>query len=471
VAKGIRIALGSRITVTGAPPALLDAVRAANRFPNPAYRDAFLLGRRTYGIPKEIFTFEEEEGRLLLPRGFLPGLLSLIAEEKPKATVTEGRVSVPRPYPAAGPVVLRPYQVRAVAAALAAGEGLLTMPTGAGKTVTAIEMLRLRGERALILVHSRELHDQWRRCLMEQLGIAAGSIQGARRTEGETVTVAMLQTLQRLDEDALEALAGGYGLVLLDEAHRAPARTVAEILDSTPCRYRYGLTATPYRRDGLDLLIHRAIGPILIQIGTEEVEAAGGVVPTVVRPIETGFHPQAVDSWADMLQALVEDEGRNRLIMRLAERAATTMAVLVLTDRVEHVGRLAALTSLPHHVLHGQLDAETRRESMAAMVDTATEARITIGSTGLLGEGLDVARWQALILATPISSRTKLLQAIGRVVRPYPGKARAFVADLVDDNPLAVSSFRKRVEIYREHNIPLVATRRFAAEKAAEGEE
>jgi len=444
--EGLRVQIGAQLTVSGAPTALAEALRAAHRFPNPAYLEALRSGRRPFGIPRELEIYADLAEGLSLPRGYLPELRTHLHGQGPVIWV-ERRSHAPRTYPAAQGHTLRPYQEQAVAAALAAGEGLLTMPTGAGKTVTAMELLRQRGERALILVHSRDLLEQWQRVLGEYMGIEAGGIQGSRQKEGEVVTVVMIQTLQRRLE-TLEGLLTGYGLVLLDEAHRAPARTVAEILNRAPCRYRYGLTATPYRRDGLDLLIHRAVGPVLLEIGRAEVEATGGVVPAVVRPIETGCHPGEVESWADLLLALVESPARNRLIAQLATRAAETMPVLILTDRVDHVVRLSAALAVPHQRLHGRLDAETRKAALAAVIGGT--ARITVGTIALLGEGLDVAPWQALILATPISSRTKLLQAIGRVVRPHPGKARA--------------SFRKRVEIYAERGIPLADTRRAGVE-------
>ena len=74
----------------------------------------------------------------------------------------------------------------------------------------------------------------------------------------------------------------------------------------------------------------------------------------------------------------------------------------------------------------------------------------------MLGEGLDYARWGALMLATPVSGRTRLLQAIGRILRPYEGKSKAYIADLVDRCAFSVSSHRKRLEIYQERSIPVL---------------
>ncbi len=83
-------------------------------------------------------------------------------------------------------------------------------------------------------------------------------------------------------------------------------------------------------------------------------------------------------------------------------------------------------------------------------MEQARSAPLTVGTTGLLGEGIDCSSWQALILATPFSSANKLKQAIGRVIRPAIGKSRGYIADFIDSSGLSVSSYRKRLEVYRQ---------------------
>lgn len=85
-------------------------------------------------------------------------------------------------------------------------------------------------------------------------------------------------------------------------------------------------------------------------------------------------------------------------------------------------------------------------------MEKIAEHKITIGTVNLLGEGLDVSGWGVLIMATPISSKVRLLQAIGRVIRPHEGKQRGYVADLVDDHGFSIASHRKRLAIYEERS-------------------
>ena len=151
------------------------------------------------------------------------------------------------------------------------------------------------------------------------------------------------------------------------------------------------------------------------------VEDVGGTVPATVKVLQTDFAPVDIDSWGDFIDQMVANDERNAYVVSVATKSATKMPTLVLVDRVAHAVELSALAG-DCVLIHGGLSKQERATAMAK----AKTARLTIGTTGLLGEGLDIAQWAALIMASPISSRTKLLQAMGRVVRPSVGKVRAF---------------------------------------------
>ena len=181
------------------------------------------------------------------------------------------------------------------------------------------------------------------------------------------------------------------------------------------------------------------------------VEDVGGTVPATVKVLQTDFAPVDIDSWGDFIDQMVANDERNAYVVSVATKSATKMPTLVLVDRVAHAVELSALAG-DCVLIHGGLSKQERATAMAK----AKTARLTIGTTGLLGEGLDIAQWAALIMASPISSRTKLLQAMGRVVRPSVGKVRAFVADFADNHPLAFSSLGKRRAIYNAEKIQVI---------------
>ena len=436
--------IDSELTLHG-DPVLIEGAMNAHTFDNPRYLQAVRHGRATNRIPSLLEVYRSGgSDSLTVPRGYLE-------EIRDQVNVIDWRTDSACTLSALAGVTLRDYQ--AIAATTAAGgeQGLIVAPTGSGKTFIGLELIRQRGQRALILVHTSALADQWRKVIKEVMGVEAGTIGGGKWNEGEEITVAMLQTLHKQQEKAKDC-AKGYGLVLVDECHHVPANTFTQVMATMHARYRYGLTATPEREDGLEELLYRIVGPVLATVALSEIEQTGGTVPAVVKVIHTGFDPGPVDEWREYLQSLGDSESRNRLIAATADKAAATVPVLVLTDRIEHAEQLHQLIQGESVLIHGKLPAKEKRTAL----EQAGQAQVTVGTYSMLGEGLDYARWGALMLATPVSGRTRLLQAIGRILRPYEGKSKAYIADLVDRCAFSVSSHRKRLEIYQERSIPVL---------------
>ncbi len=423
-------------------------LKSENQWPNPQIQIAENMGRYSGNLPPLIEAWSDDwDNSLTLPRGYLDNLLEQFTPE----SVSEGRTEAPVDIPQLEGITFRGYQQFALDRAYQPQQGILVAPTGSGKTILGMALIAHHGQRALILTHSKELMSQWQQETREKIGIDPGIVGGGKWKEGAEITIAMLQTLHRNPEKAREMMQG-YGLTLIDECHHIPAQTFSNVIGWSTSLYRYGLTATPHRRDGLHQLIHRSIGEILATIHPDEVEQQGGIVPATIKVIQTGFTPPlSVDSWGDYITSLVESEERNRMIADLAVRGSQRIPALVLTDRVEHVGNIAAYLDDALQI-HGKLPAKERRSRM----ERISEHQITIGTTGLLGEGLDVSSWGVLIMATPISSKVRLLQAIGRVIRPHPGKLKGYVADLVDDHGFSGSSRNKRLAIYEERGFDVV---------------
>ena len=406
-----------------------DAVKA-NTHVNPKYAQAIEQRRSTFKVEKTINDYKVSGDILVIPRGY-----SIEFDQDLRVTSTYDLYSFN--------AKLRDYQKQVMNEIGDKDQGVIVAPTGAGKTMLGMALIAKRKQRSLILVHTKELMNQWKGQIQSTLGIEAGLVGGGKSDTDKPITVAMFQTLGRsIDKINVD----DYGLVLIDECHHCPANTFAQVVDKLPAKYRYGLSATPERRDGLEGMLYNRIGPILSEISTNEVEAAGGIIPANITIFHTGFSPIITKGWSDYITCVIESEYRNKLIASIGKQAATEMPTLILTDRVEHAKVLHQITG--GVLLHGQLNKSDRDMAMTA----ANTSSLTIGTTGLLGEGVDVSGWQALILATPLSSRSRLLQAIGRVIRSKEGKKKGFIADFVDNHPLSRSSYRKRHAVYLERS-------------------
>lgn len=185
---------------------------------------------------------------------------------------------------------LRPYQFDAVCAAVAARHGVIVAPPGAGKTVTALALAHELGLKPLVLVHTKDLMDQWIAASEKFLGYPLDQVGAGKHTSTSPVgSVAMVQTLATWSRTQLDALARQHGVLLVDEAHHAPATTVLEILWDLGLPRRYGVSATPTRADGLTPILHWCLGPIVYQVRTEDLVDAGVAVSPLVRRVSTNF--------------------------------------------------------------------------------------------------------------------------------------------------------------------------------------
>ncbi|WAR44712.1 DEAD/DEAH box helicase [Methylomonas rapida] len=345
---------------------------------------------------------------------------------------------------------LRDYQQRFVSNAMQAGGGVMVAATGSGKTVSGIALAAQLQQRCLILVKSKDLAEQWRAAIEQFTGLNAGLIGSGKDTEGEQFTIATVQTLVKRDLSRLN-----YGMAIADECHNAPASQFYQVINGLNCRYKFGLSATPQRRDGLEMMIHAALGPIVAEIKPSEVE--GAVLPVVVSVLHYQLqgNPQ---SWQQFNKLLAEDNHRNQLIVNRAIRASLTTGTAILTSTIEHAERLHQIINQHGReslLLHGQLPAKVRAERMAA----AANYPIIVGTLSLLSEGIDWPHVGAVVFAAPVSAEvkreapaaTRLLQSIGRARRPFPGKKCAYVLDIVDKCAFGFSAARKRGVIYRKN--------------------
>jgi superfamily II DNA or RNA helicase len=324
---------------------------------------------------------------------------------------------------------LRDYQERAVRDVCKRDFGVLEAATGSGKTVTALAVIAQRGQPTLILVHTKELLHQWAAKVREFLGIEPGLIGDGKFSIGP-VTVAIVNTARK----RLNELPQHFGHLIVDEAHRAPSSMFREVVTAFDCRFMLGLTATPYRRDGLGKLVFLTLGDRTHKVDPDELREDGAVLsPDVVRR-ETSFSFFYQDDYQEMLTALVEDQERNEQIADdVIQRAAGDRdTCLVVSDRVQHCETLAAMLrdrGAEVRTLTGQTPRKQREQIVEEV--QGGQVNVLVSTLQLLGEGFDCSGLSALFLATPVKFKGRVLQVVGRILRPADGK-RPVVFDYVD---------------------------------------
>ena len=437
--------------LTEIPSAVLNRIRARLTFPNPAYLEAEKRGFWTGNLEREIKGYWMGGGALVIPRGATRQVVEIIQAAGLAYRVEDHRRTL-------GPVdfdfngTLRDFQEEAVEAMASRDFGIMTAPTGSGKTVMALALIAQRRQPALVVVHTKELQSQWVARIETFLGIPGlevGIIGGGKMKVGDRITVALVQSLYKCASE----VAPFIGHLVIDECHRAPSRTFTEAVTAFDCRYMTGLSATPWRRDGLSRLIYWYIGDKVHEVDKGALVEAGHVLQADVIWRETSFSPtfDPSEEYSRMLSELTQDPARNALIAAdVAQEAGSGGGVcLILSDRKGHCQTLVDLLAdrgITAAMLTGDLSTRERQQVVEDL--NAGQVKVLVATGQLIGEGFDCRALSTLFLATPIKFNGRLLQYLGRVLRPAPGKDKARVYDYIDAAGVLENAARARAWVY-----------------------
>jgi superfamily II DNA or RNA helicase len=439
-----RVAGEVRIRAADLGPEALVRLRGTLRVPNPRREQA---ERRRDPRARFVEPFIElvrlEGDEIVVPRGAARHLLVAGGGAKIDWDIA-GLVDVPAELAYTGQ--LRDYQTEAVDALVKAKGGVVVAPCGAGKTEIGLAALARFGRRSLVVVPTLDLVEQWSARARDR-GIARVGSIGGGRCHLEDLTVATMQSARK--KTAL--LAEAFGAVLVDECHHVPANTLAELLGEMPARIRIGLTATPNREDSLTPVVGWTLGPTVYAISQRKLEEVGAVARPRFETLPSSFDYaySGQEDWPGLLDALEEDSHRLALVVGKAAELAARCTVLVLTGRVRHAQRLAELLvarGLRAVAVTGDLGKAAREQALSRARHGSLDVLV---ATQLADEGLDVPRLGAVILAWPQKAEGRIVQRVGRVLRPLEGK-EPLVVDVVD---LGVGVLKgqanKRARIFR----------------------
>ncbi|TSA35761.1 MAG: DUF559 domain-containing protein [Verrucomicrobiaceae bacterium] len=439
------------------PPALRNRIIRLAAFQNPEFYRAQAMRLPTFDKPRIIACAEDHPVHVAIPRGCLDDLSELFSKHKIRLDLQDLR-QVGTPFPSKFQGDLRPDQLDAAEAMLAHETGVLAATTAFGKTVLAAWLIARRGVNTLVLVHRRQLLEQWIERLSQFLGIPAksvGRLGGGRRKLNGTLDVALIQSLVR--KQVVDDCVAGYGHLVVDECHHLSAQSFELVARRAKAKFVTGLSATVARKDGRHPIIFMQCGPVRHRVDAKAQAVARPFEHRVmVRPtsFRCGGEPVADPrvEFQQLCDALIHDEARNALI------CADVVACLkegrhpiVLTERTEHLALLAdALEKNGSHVvrLRGGMGKKSLRNAMDGL--TTERSGLVLLATGkFVGEGFDDPVLDTLLLTMPVSWRGTIAQYAGRLHRLHEGKTEALIHDYADLNvPMLSRMFDKRCAGY-----------------------
>lgn len=340
-------------------------------------------------------------------------------------------------------IPLRPYQLEAHAAIRrcwqeGARRVIINLPTGTGKTVTALSFLLEHGGRWLWLAHREELIQQAvRTALMLQPDVSVGIIQAEHHQPDAELVVASVPSL--VQPSRLRSI-GRFTGVVIDEAHHAVARTYQTIIRAVGALDEggppvVGLTATLERGDeqALDRTFQRVAYQMPLLAAIRNHYLADLAVRRITLPLDLGAVPTGSDG--DFRPAVLDQAllaaGVADAVAEAYVAEASSEKALVFTVSVEQA-RLTADALLRRGVAAEWVSGTTpSRDRRAILSRLHTGETRVVCNCGVLTEGFDEPSLGAVVLARPTQSKSLYLQMLGRGLRTYPHKTRCLVIDVV----------------------------------------
>ncbi len=337
-------------------------------------------------------------------------------------------------------ISLRPYQQEAVDAVLSAADrgvtrSLIALPTGAGKTIVAAELVRRRGGTALFLAHRDELLQQAAeklRMAMPERGLEMGLVKAGRDDARAPMVLGSMQTLSR--RARLARFPQQFETVIVDEAHRSMADGYQRILSHvSESPLIVGLTATPERND------HRHLADMWQEVVYRktllEMIAAGYLCDLRAVRVALDVNLDGVaqshgDFSAGELGDALANANAPAHVCRAYRRHADGRKALLFAPTVELAHEMAATFTadgVPAEAIDASTPGEQRREALARFRDGRTRL---LSAVDIFTEGYDEPSIACVILCRPTSSRIRFCQAVGRGCRPHPSKEDCLILDV-----------------------------------------
>jgi superfamily II DNA or RNA helicase len=467
--KEITLILNNQVYVPkeGLSPSLRNRLIRLAAFQNPEFYKAQAMRLSTYDKPRIISCCEDFPNHLGIPRGCLDDVVELLHSLKIEVVIKDERFEG-NPVDLNFKGTLRPEQQSVAERLLQFDTGVLSASTAFGKTVVACYLIAQRKVNTLVVVHRRQLLDQWIASLGAFLNLdkkEIGQIGGGRTKPTRRVDVAMIQSLRKRGE--ISDLVGDYGQIIFDECHHISASSFELVARQAKAKYVLGLSATVTRKDGHQPIVFMQCGPVRYRIDDRKQAAARPFSHKVIIRRTKFIEPTMEEDYLpveiqNMYNTLTHDEERNALIIDdVISAVRIGRSPILLTERREHLTLLADKLKQRIKnviVMSGGMGKKQRQliEKELGKI-SSNEERLILATGRYLGEGFDDARLDTLFLALPISWRGTLAQYAGRLHRLYDLKTDVLIYDYVDDQVSVLKGmFEKRRKGYKSLGYEIV---------------
>lgn len=452
----MKIIVDNILRIIDAEPIIEKYCKSNLEIDNPQYAQNERLGFPTYNIPRRLYWYEKHGNDYILPFGCFKDIYKIypIKEDYLLKCLNPNIIYYK------SNIKLFDYQEKAKNEALKSKNGVIVMPAGSGKTQTALQLISELGLKTLWITHTYDLLNQsFDRAKSNLEGVGLGKIAAGKIDIGTHITFATVQTLVKLD---LSQFKNEWDCIVVDEGHRicgTPAQLgmFYKVINALSCRYKYALTATPFRNiKGTEKALFSLIGPIICEVPKEVVSER--TIKAEIQPIYTDFKiprdakkTDGTIDYSKLTTFLSEDEDRNEIILDILKECKNNYT-LVLGDRLTQLSYLQEKIGYGVKI-DGTMTSKKKKAQREQYIQDMRDGKenLLFATYGLAKEGLDIPRLDRLILASPHRDKATIIQSVGRVERKFEGKKTPLVYDIVDDTQFHNNMFKSRKTIYRKN--------------------
>lgn len=400
----------------GLTTTLINFLKEELNFANSEFFIKKKSGKNTFGTERYFKLVEETQNEIIIPRGFI-GKLLRFCKERNLAFDFQDKRKLKGEVSFSFNAILRNHQNKVIGAISKKDFGVIVAPPGSGKTIMGLKIITDKNQPVLIVVHRKQLLEQWRERIQAFLGIPKqeiGIIGQGKAKIGNQITIATIQSLPK----QIEQIHNQFGTILVDECHHIPAETFRNTIEKLESFYLYGLTATPFRKYNDDKLIFAFLGEIISEISSNEIEGFRHA-EIIVRNtnLDVPFNSKT-DNFETLSKILVHDSERNKLILQdIKTELSKGKRITIITERKEHIDTLYLFLKQSYEVitLSGDDSDNNKKSKWQTLQQGNFQIFITTGQ--YFGEGSDLSNISSLFLVYPFSFKGKLIQYIGRVQR------------------------------------------------------